>query len=115
MSDEPENQNRQGDDDTTLDDVRQLGMWAALASLGYVFWVVGGMEMIERLAYYGVRAVATIYATRPQSGGGLGRDHGFVRLATLVLEPHSVAAFRYSPVDSPTVMATSGRFSPPRS
>ena len=59
-------------DDTTLDDVRQLGMWAAIASLGYVFWIVGGMEMIERLAYYGVRAVATIYATRPTSAHGLG-------------------------------------------
>jgi MFS family permease len=30
------------------------------------------MEMIERLAFYGVRTVATIYATRPESTGGLG-------------------------------------------
>ena len=30
------------------------------------------MEMVERLAYYGVRAVATLYATRPASKGGLG-------------------------------------------
>jgi len=58
--------------ETTLSDVKQLGLWASLASLSYVFWIVGGMEMIERLAYYGVRAVATIYATRPESGGGLG-------------------------------------------
>ena len=28
--------------------------------------------MVERLAFYGVRAVATIYATRPLSTGGLG-------------------------------------------
>ena len=35
--------------ETTLDDVKQLGLWAALGSLGYVFWVVGGMELIERL------------------------------------------------------------------
>jgi proton-dependent oligopeptide transporter, POT family len=55
-----------------LADVKQLGFWAAIGSLGYVFWVVGGMEMIERLAYYGVRAVATLYATRPLSTGGLG-------------------------------------------
>jgi POT family proton-dependent oligopeptide transporter len=55
-----------------LADVKQLGMWAAIASLGYVFWVVGAMEMIERLAYYGVRAVATLYATRPASEHGLG-------------------------------------------
>ena len=62
----------QSHDETTLDDVRQLGLWAALGSLGYVFWVVGGMEMIERLAFYGVRAVSTIYATRAESDGGLG-------------------------------------------
>jgi dipeptide/tripeptide permease len=59
-------------EESTLADVKQLGFWAALASLGYVFWVVGGMEMVERLAYYGVRAVATLYATRPASTGGLG-------------------------------------------
>lgn len=53
-------------------DVKQLGVWAALASLSYVFWVVGGMEMIERLAYYGVKATATIYAKDPVSQGGLG-------------------------------------------
>jgi len=58
--------------ETTLADVKQLGLWAAIASLSYVFWVVGGMEMVERLAYYGVRAVATIYATRPVSEHGLG-------------------------------------------
>ena len=59
-------------DDSTLHDVKQLGMWSAIGSLGYIFWVVGGVEMVERLAYYGVRAVATIYATRPTSEGGLG-------------------------------------------
>src|SRR5436189_4521335 len=30
------------------------------------------MEMVERLAYYGVRAVATLYATLAVSEGGLG-------------------------------------------
>lgn len=30
------------------------------------------MEMIERLAYYGVKAVATLYAKDPASNGGLG-------------------------------------------
>jgi len=59
-------------DETTLADVKQLGLWAAIASLSYVFWICGGMEMVERLAYYGVRAVATLYATRPASEGGLG-------------------------------------------
>ncbi len=55
-----------------LEDVRQLGLFAAIASLSYVFWIVGGMEMIERLAYYGVRSVSGLYATAPLSEGGLG-------------------------------------------
>jgi len=55
-----------------LDDVKQLGLFAAIGSLSYVFWVVGGMEMVERLAYYGVKAVATLYAKDPVSKGGLG-------------------------------------------
>ena len=59
------------DSETTLADVKQLGLWAAIASLSYVFWIVGGMEMVERLAFYGVRTVATLYATRPASQGGL--------------------------------------------
>src|SRR5438105_1394727 len=58
--------------ETTLADVKQLGLWAAIASLSYVFWIVGAMEMVERLAYYGVRIVAPLYATRPLSAGGLG-------------------------------------------
>lgn len=57
---------------SALEDVKQLGLFAAIASLGYVFWVVGAMEMVERLAYYGVKAVATLYAKDPVSAGGLG-------------------------------------------
>lgn len=61
-------------DESTFDDVKQLGLWPALRSLSYVFWVVAGMEMIERLAYYGVRAVSSLYVTRAKSDGGLGED-----------------------------------------
>jgi proton-dependent oligopeptide transporter, POT family len=50
----------------------QLGLRAAVLSLGCVFWVVGGMEMVERLAFYGVKAVAALYATAPKAEGGLG-------------------------------------------
>lgn len=57
---------------SATDDVKQLGLAAGIASLGYVFWIVGGMEMVERLAYYGVKAVATLYAKDPVSKGGLG-------------------------------------------
>jgi dipeptide/tripeptide permease len=59
-------------DETTLADVKQLTLWPAIRSLNYVFWIVGAMEMIERLAYYGVRAVATLYATLSVKEGGLG-------------------------------------------
>lgn len=57
---------------TTVKDVKQLGIWAALGSLSYVFWVCGGMEMVERLAYYGVRQVSGLYVTDAKSNGGLG-------------------------------------------
>ena len=66
MSEDPKDPN------SALQDVKQLGLFAAIGSLSYVFWVVGGMEMIERLAYYGVKAVATLYAKDPVSAGGLG-------------------------------------------
>jgi dipeptide/tripeptide permease len=59
-------------DAAALDDVKQLGLGAAIVSLGYVFWIVGAMEMVERFAYYGVKAVATLYAKAPVSEGGLG-------------------------------------------
>ncbi|TKB49592.1 MFS transporter [Ferrimonas aestuarii] len=53
-------------------DASKLGLWTAIASLGYVFWVVGGMELVERLAFYGVKTTASIYATDAKSIGGLG-------------------------------------------
>jgi POT family proton-dependent oligopeptide transporter len=65
-------ESNQNPDTTTIKDVEQLGTFAALASLGYVFWVCGGMEMVERLAYYGVRQVSGLYATDAVSRGGLG-------------------------------------------
>ncbi len=65
-------ESKKGSDESTLEDVKQLGLIAAIGSLGYVFWIVGAMEMVERLAYYGVKAVATLYAKDPVSAGGLG-------------------------------------------
>ncbi len=59
---------------TTVKDVKQLGIMAALGSLSYVFWICGGMEMVERLAYYGVRQVSSLYATDARSNGGLGLE-----------------------------------------
>ena len=57
---------------TSVKDVQQLGTFAAIASLSYVFWICGGMEMVERLAYYGVRSLTSLYATDAASNGGLG-------------------------------------------
>lgn len=59
-----------------LTEVEQYGMWAAIASLSYVFWLVGGMELIERLAFYGVKSSAALYAKAPVSAGGLGISMG---------------------------------------
>lgn len=64
-----------------LREVKQLGMWASMASLSYIFWMVGGMELIERIAYYGVKASAGLYAKAPNSAGGLGislSDYGVI-------------------------------------
>jgi len=66
------NNNNNMNETPGLADVKQLGLFASIASLSYVFWIVGGMEMVERLAYYGVRTVAGIYATDAKSIGGLG-------------------------------------------
>ncbi|MFT4926307.1 MAG: POT family proton-dependent oligopeptide transporter [Phenylobacterium sp.] len=64
-----------------LREVKQLGMWASIASLSYVFWLLGGMELIERLAYYGVKSSAGLYGKSPVSEGGLGitmTDYGMI-------------------------------------
>ena len=60
------------DTNNSQEQVKQLGLFAAIGSLSYVFWIVGGMEMVERLAFYGVKAVVGLYAKDPVSKGGLG-------------------------------------------
>ena len=67
--------------DNDLKDVKQLGFLASLVGLGYIFWLVGGMEIVERVAYYGVKASASLYATDAVSKGGLGltmSDYGTI-------------------------------------
>lgn len=76
------NQNQQAD-------TKQLGMWAAIASLGYVFWLVGGMELVERMAYYGVKASAALYATSPAAEGALGltiTDYGLITMTWALVQ-----------------------------
>ncbi|GAA5187611.1 MFS transporter [Ferrimonas gelatinilytica] len=72
-----------------LTEVKQLGLWASIASLSYVFWLVGGMELIERLAYYGVKSSAALYAQAPASAGGLGitmGDFGIILMVWALLQ-----------------------------
>ena len=75
--------------DNDLTEVKQLGLFAAISSLSYVFWLVGGMEMIERLAYYGVKASAGIYAKTAASEGGLGislSDYGLITMTWALMQ-----------------------------
>lgn len=82
----------EGDKDlntTSVKDVKQLGTFAAIASLSYVFWICGGMEMVERLAYYGTRQSTGLYVTAPTSEGGLGlteTDLGIIFLIWAIVQ-----------------------------
>lgn len=74
---------------TSLSSVKKLGFFASIASLSYVFWIVGGMELIERVAFYGVKTVAGLYATDPVSKGGLGvtmTDFGSILMAWALVQ-----------------------------
>lgn len=51
-------------------DAPRRSMWGQIVSLDNRFWIVNTMEMLERLAYYGVRAVIAIYIVLPVSVGG---------------------------------------------
>ena len=47
------------------------GLFARLAQLPRAFWMLNFMEMIERLAYYGVRVVIPIYIAQADEVHGL--------------------------------------------
>ena len=50
---------------------KQPGMFAQLARFPRAFWMVNLIEMLERLAYYGVRVVIPIYIAQADEVGGL--------------------------------------------
>ena len=57
--------------------------WGQTRGLTWPFWVANIMEMIERLAYYGVRVVIPIYIAQADEIGGLHfsqSDKGFIFL-----------------------------------
>lgn len=47
------------------------GLMRQLSAMGRPFWMANVMEMIERLAYYGVRVVVPIYIAQADEIGGL--------------------------------------------
>lgn len=51
------------------------GLLGQVQGLDTRFWIVNVMEMFERLAYYGVRAVVAIYMVLPVEQGGPGFSH----------------------------------------
>jgi dipeptide/tripeptide permease len=46
------------------------GLWTQLRGFNRVFWIGNSMEMIERLAYYGLRAVVALYIVEALENGG---------------------------------------------
>lgn len=55
--------------------VEKLGFWEQVKSFSRHFWVANLMEMLERLAYFGVRAVVGIYIVDAAQRGGLELTH----------------------------------------
>jgi POT family proton-dependent oligopeptide transporter len=66
---------------TKLAPQKYSSFWDQTRGLTWPFWVVNIMEMIERLAYYGVRVVIPIYIAQADEIGGLHftmSDKGFI-------------------------------------
>jgi MFS family permease len=62
-------------------DQQDLSFWEQTRGLTWPFWVANLMEMMERLAYYGVRVVIPIYIAQADEIGGLHfsqGDKGFI-------------------------------------
>ncbi len=57
------------------DRVSQVPLSAQFASFNRVFWIANTIEMLERLAYYGLRTVLPIYLVLAVESGGPQFDH----------------------------------------
>lgn len=55
-----------------MNEVKQLPFLQAIRHMSYLVIMVGIMELIERLGFYGVKTGSGIYATGPIKNGGLG-------------------------------------------
>jgi dipeptide/tripeptide permease len=49
----------------------ESSFWEQTRGLTWPFWAANLMEMVERLAYYGVRVVIPIYIAQADEIGGL--------------------------------------------
>lgn len=47
-----------------------VGLWSQLKGFDRLFWIANWMEMLERLAYYGLRTVVPIYMVLAYESGG---------------------------------------------
>lgn len=55
--------------------MEQRSLWQQIASFDRVFWICIFMELMERMAYYGVRLVVPVFLVLAPSDGGPGLDH----------------------------------------
>ncbi len=64
-----------------MDKLQEASFWEEVRGLTWPFWAANLMEMMERLAYYGVRVVIPIYIAQADEIGGLHftqGDKGFI-------------------------------------
>jgi dipeptide/tripeptide permease len=54
---------------------RPRSLFGQIAAFDPVFWICIFMELMERMAYYGVRLVVPVYMVLPVSAGGPGLSH----------------------------------------
>ncbi len=54
----------------TTEETEPQGLGQQLKGFNRVFWIANNMEMIERLAYYGLRAVVALYIVEALEAGG---------------------------------------------
>lgn len=60
---------------SSADDQSTLGFADQFKSLSFTYWVANAMEMLERLAYYGLRTVLPVYMVLAVESGGPEFDH----------------------------------------
>jgi dipeptide/tripeptide permease len=53
-----------------------MGLWRQIRDLDRAYWVCIVMELLERMAYYGVRLVVPVFLVLAPSEGGPGLSHG---------------------------------------